>query len=141
MGNHLLLVMALRATASLTSPLTPRGIDLVALVEVYSSPGSPLKAGVEEPLGIFQGSSLGEGDRDQQGRIRLATWRFLPLPNWSSGHQLRQSLSLSRKGRELLQPLQAGFFLLRADYPPTDGFSIGCRLCLKETPGGFVLLQ
>ncbi len=114
-------------------PFDPRSIDLVALVKVYSSPCSPLKAGIEEALGIFQRSSLGEGElhvslegaghadeavgfpdgsaplpcfrevracseddfaksrkgrgapvakfadvhRDQQGRIRLATWRGL----------------------------------------------------------------
>jgi len=45
-------------------PFDSHSIDLVALVEVNSSPSSPLKAGIEEPLEIFQGSPLGEGEFD-----------------------------------------------------------------------------
>lgn len=43
-------------------PFEPHSIDLVPLVEVYGSPGSPLNAGIEEPPGIFQISSFGEGE-------------------------------------------------------------------------------
>ena len=42
---------------------------------------------------------------------------------------------------KFFNPFAASFFLFGADYPPTDGFSVRCRLRLKETPRRPVLLQ
>src|SRR5262245_52171770 len=42
---------------------------------------------------------------------------------------------------QLFQPLQASLFLLRADHPPTHGFSVVGWLRPKETPSGFIRLQ
>ena len=88
-------------------PFEPRSIDLVALVEVYSSPGSPLKTGIEEPLGIFQKSSFGEGEfhvsLESAGHADEAVGfpnRMVPLPCfrdvWAGAED---NFAKSREGR------------------------------------------
>src|SRR5262252_5894863 len=65
----------------------------------------------------------------------------LPLARRFLRHELGYPLPSDRMRHEFFQPLQASFILPGADDPPADGFAVGGRLRLKESPGDLIRLQ
>jgi hypothetical protein len=129
------------------------GTSLLACQDLLCTKGYGVRRTLEHafrsfglPLAIRTDNGIRFATTGMHGHYQLKELPTFPgaplrIPNLLSGSGLRQSSPLRRKGREFLQPLEASFFLLRADYPPTDGLSIGCRLFLKEIAGGLMRLQ
>src|SRR5262245_16559068 len=83
--------------------------------------------------GVLRGTAMyGSAIFGVQSPVRSLS--AVPPRGCFSRHELGKPLSADRMRHEFLQPLQARFFLLGADDPPANSFSVEGRLRVEEPP-------